>query len=96
MRRAPTAGYWKADRAPDTKAGALDALGERGDLLANIERLLSLATAEQKLRSSGQSTMFDLFGQSTPVPMPGLELIRGMFRPKKSCLGKGVDGGLSV
>jgi DNA polymerase-3 subunit alpha len=56
------------------KAGALDELGNRGALINNIERILSLAQSEQKLKSSGQSTMFDLFGQSTPVPMPHLEI----------------------
>ena len=56
------------------KAGALDELGSRGALLNNIDRILSLAQSEQKLKSSGQSTMFDLFGQSTPVPMPHLEI----------------------
>ena len=29
---------------------------------------------EQRLKESGQATMFDLFGAEVPVPMPGLEL----------------------
>ncbi|GAG34138.1 unnamed protein product, partial [marine sediment metagenome] len=41
------------------KAGALDALGERGTILANLDRLISLAQREQRLRESGQATMFD-------------------------------------
>jgi DNA polymerase III subunit alpha len=56
------------------KAGALDCLGSRGAMLNSIERILALAQAEQKLKSSGQATMFDLFGQAAAVPMPGLEL----------------------
>ena len=56
------------------KAGALDELGSRGALINSIDRILSLAQSEQKLKSSGQSTMFDLFGQSAPVPMPHLEI----------------------
>jgi DNA polymerase III subunit alpha len=57
------------------KVGALDSLGgNRGAILNNIERLLSLAQIEQKMRSSGQSTMFDLFGQSAHVPLPAFEL----------------------
>ncbi len=56
------------------KAGALDGLGGRGTLLANVDRILSLAQREQRLRESGQSTMFDMFGQSVSTPMPGLEL----------------------
>jgi DNA polymerase-3 subunit alpha len=46
------------------KAGALDCLGDRATLLANMDRILSLAQREQRLRESGQTTMFDLFGES--------------------------------
>ncbi|UCC90932.1 MAG: DNA polymerase III subunit alpha [Dehalococcoidia bacterium] len=56
------------------KAGALDCLGSRGALLQNIDRILSLAQREQYLRETGQSTMFDLWGEAIPVPMPSLEL----------------------
>ncbi|MEX2158878.1 MAG: DNA polymerase III subunit alpha [Dehalococcoidia bacterium] len=64
------------------KAGALDTFGEgenarthaRGTLLANLDRLVSLAQREQRLRESGQSTMFDLFGDQVATPMPALEL----------------------
>jgi DNA polymerase III subunit alpha len=49
-------------------------LGNRGVLFNSVDRILSLAQTEQKLRSSGQATMFNLFGQQTQVPMPGLEL----------------------
>jgi DNA polymerase III subunit alpha len=56
------------------KAGALDQFGDRGTLLNSVDRILSLAQTEQKLRNSGQSTMFNLFGRQTQVPMQGLEL----------------------
>jgi len=56
------------------KVGALDSLGSRGSLLQNINRILSLAQREQRLRETGQSTMFDLWGEAMPVPMPGLDL----------------------
>jgi DNA polymerase-3 subunit alpha len=56
------------------KAGALDALGERGTLLNSVGRILSLAQREQHLRETGQSTMFDIFGESTPVPLPNLDM----------------------
>jgi DNA polymerase-3 subunit alpha len=56
------------------KAGALDSLGNRGTLLAGVDRILSLAQTEQRLKEKGQSTMFDLWGQSVEVPLPGLEL----------------------
>jgi DNA polymerase-3 subunit alpha len=56
------------------KAGALDCLGDRATLLTNMDRILSLAQREQRLRESGQTTMFDLFGESVDAPLPGLEL----------------------
>ena len=56
------------------KAGALDCLGDRGTLLYNIGRILSLAQREQHLRETGQSTMFDLWGGTMPAPMPSLDL----------------------
>jgi DNA polymerase-3 subunit alpha len=42
-----------------------------------------MAQSEQKLRSSGQATMFDLFGQTAPVPMPSLELTGGEVSAKE-------------
>ena len=56
------------------KTGALDALGSRGSLLQNAGSILSLAQREQRLRKTGQSTMFDLLGEEVPVPVPGLDL----------------------
>jgi DNA polymerase-3 subunit alpha len=56
------------------KAGALDCLGDRGTLLNSVTRILSMAQREQHLRDTGQSTMFDLFGESAAVPLPELEL----------------------
>jgi DNA polymerase III subunit alpha len=65
------------------RAGALDKLGSRGILFNNVERILSLAQAEQKMRNTGQSTMFDLFGQSAAVPMAALELTGDDVSPKE-------------
>jgi DNA polymerase-3 subunit alpha len=56
------------------KAGVFDGLEARGSLLSSVARVLSLAQREQKLRETGQSTMFDLFGETTAVPLPGLDL----------------------
>jgi len=56
------------------KVGALDCLGSRGTLLHNTNRILSLAQREQRLRETGQSTMFNLWGETTPIPLPELEL----------------------
>ncbi|MGQ9572628.1 MAG: DNA polymerase III subunit alpha [Dehalococcoidia bacterium] len=54
------------------KAGAFDCLGQRGTLLANLDRLISIAQREQRVRESGQATLFDALGESAPGP--GLEL----------------------
>ena len=56
------------------KAGALDCLGDRGTLLYNITRITALAQREQHLRETGQSTMFDFWGETMPTPMPNLDL----------------------
>jgi len=56
------------------KAGALDSFGDRGSLLQITNRILSLAQREQRLRETGQATMFDLWGETVPAPVPGLDL----------------------
>ncbi len=56
------------------KAGAFDSLGDRGTLLSNVNSILSLAQREQRLRESGQTTMFDLWGETTALPMPSLDM----------------------
>ena len=55
-------------------AGDSPSLSSRGALLNNIDRILSLAQREQRLRETGQSTMFDLWGDAAPVPLPELDL----------------------
>ncbi len=57
------------------KCGALDELGQRGTLLANLDRIVSLALREAKLKETGQSTMFDMFGDSVATPLPALDLV---------------------
>ncbi|HML97094.1 MAG TPA: DNA polymerase III subunit alpha [Tepidiformaceae bacterium] len=56
------------------RAGAFDLLGDRGTIVMNAERLVSLARKERELRESGQATMFDLFGSQVETPLPALEL----------------------
>ncbi len=56
------------------KAGTMDSLGDRGALVHNIDRILSLAQQAQRLRETGQATMFDLWGESIPIPLPAIEL----------------------
>ena len=55
-------------------AGALDAFGDRAALLTVADRILSLAQSETRLRESGQTTMFDLFGETVPTPLAKIDL----------------------
>ncbi|MCL0057820.1 DNA polymerase III subunit alpha [Dehalococcoidales bacterium] len=73
-RRADLSGVNKRVLESLIKAGALDSLGDRGTLLHNVNRILSLAQREQQLREIGQSTMFSLWGEEMPPPLPSLEL----------------------
>jgi len=73
-RRADLHGMNKRVMESLIKVGALDSLDSRGALLQSVDRILSLAQREQRLRESGQSTMFDLWGEAMPVPLPSLEL----------------------
>jgi DNA polymerase-3 subunit alpha len=57
------------------KAGALDSMGERGTLLFNVTRLLDMAQQQQRLKDSGQATMFDLWGAAVDIPTPSLEMV---------------------
>jgi DNA polymerase-3 subunit alpha len=59
------------------KVGALDSLGDRGSFLASVERIVSLAQRESQLKGSGQTTMFDLFGDSVSTPISSIELEEG-------------------
>ncbi len=69
------------------KAGAFDSLSSsRAALLSNVNRIISLAQREQQLRESGQVTMFDLWGEETPVPMSSLELEAAEDVPMKEKL----------
>ena len=56
------------------KAGALDDFGDRGALLDVLDRIISLANSEATLRTSNQTSMFDLFGESVPTPLATIEL----------------------
>lgn len=56
------------------KVGAFDDFGDRGALLSVIDRILSLAQSETKLKASNQTSMFDLFGESVPTPLASIEL----------------------
>ena len=57
------------------KVGALDAFGSRGQLTASADNIVHLMQREARLRDSGQSTMFDMFGASAPTPLGEIELL---------------------
>ncbi len=60
------------------KAGALDGVAgkpdARGSLLVNLDRILSIAQSTLKLKETGQTSMFDLFGTETEKPLSGIDL----------------------
>ena len=56
------------------KAGAFDKFGERNGLLSVMERIISLAQSEARLRDSDQTSMFDMFGESVPTPLSDLDV----------------------
>ncbi len=70
------------------KAGAFDSLDNRGrgTLFNSLTGILSLAQREQRLKNTGQSTMFDLFGQTTAMPLPTLEMEAFETSPKELAL----------
>ena len=51
------------------KAGAFDGLGKRGALLSASDKIVGAIQQEAKLKESGQTTMFDLFGDTVQTPM---------------------------
>ena len=76
-RRADLSGVNKRTLECLIKVGALDGLGPRGALLSGIDKVVATAQREQKAKLSGQTTMFDLWGESVPVPVQSLELQGG-------------------
>jgi len=56
------------------KAGAFDRFGDRGAMLTVLDRILGLSQSEARMRASGQSSMFDLFGESVPTPLASIAL----------------------
>ncbi len=56
------------------KTGAFDEFGPRGALLESTDRIISTLQRQTKLRESGQTSMFDMFGASVPTPMAEIEV----------------------
>ncbi len=59
------------------KVGAFDAFGQRTALLSVVDRILSLAQSEARLKQSDQTSMFDLFGETVPTPLASIALPDG-------------------
>ena len=51
------------------RAGAFDHFGGRGNLLESVDRIIAAVQRQSKLRESGQTSMFDMLGESVPIPM---------------------------
>ena len=60
------------------KAGCLDSISgtteSRGALLVNLDRIMGIAQSALKLKETGQTTMFDLFGDEVATPLAGIDL----------------------
>ncbi len=56
------------------KAGAFDQFGPRGALLESVERIISTMQQQTRLRDSGQTSMFDMFGESVPAPIMEIQI----------------------
>jgi DNA polymerase-3 subunit alpha len=50
------------------KVGVFDRLGGRKTLLDSMNKIVSMSQTKQRAKESGQVSMFDLWGQSSPVP----------------------------
>jgi DNA polymerase-3 subunit alpha len=47
------------------KVGAFDSLGSRSALLKSVDKIVSLSQTEQKIKESGQTSMFDFWAQTS-------------------------------
>jgi DNA polymerase-3 subunit alpha len=56
------------------KAGAFDSLGDRSDLLFNMDAILAFASKLQKEALSGQTDLFAALGGGSDTLMPSIEL----------------------
>jgi DNA polymerase-3 subunit alpha len=65
------------------KAGAFDSLGSRGALLKSIDRIISAALTEQRMKESGQASMFGLWTQTSPAFALTLEAEKGDVSTKQ-------------
>jgi len=69
------------------KTGAFDSLGSRGALLESIDRIVSLAQTEQRMKESGQTSMLDLWAKASPAFALDAEIRKGKDASTKQNLG---------
>ncbi len=82
-RRAPLSGLNRRTLESLVKVGALGSIGPMSGLLENLDRILSIAQQQALLRETGQTTMFDLFGDSVAVPLPEIEMAESVIPEKE-------------
>lgn len=56
------------------KSGGFDSLGDRSDLLFNLESIQAFASKLQKEAASGQTDLFGLMGETSPTIMPSIKI----------------------
>lgn len=56
------------------RVGAFDEFGGRGKLLESVDRIIAAISRQTKLRESGQTSMFDMLGDSVPAPMVEIDI----------------------
>ncbi len=66
-RRADMAGLNRRSLESLIKVGAFDELGSRGSLLASVERITAEAQRQAEIKSSGQTSMFEMMGDTGSV-----------------------------
>jgi DNA polymerase-3 subunit alpha len=57
------------------KVGVFDSLGSRKMLLDSLNKIISMSQTKQRAKESGQVSMFDLWGQSSPTPHVGYQQV---------------------
>ncbi len=68
------------------KVGAFDSLGSRKALLESLNKIISLAQAKQRAKESGQVSMFDVWGPSSPTPRIGYQQVEEEVSAKQKLI----------
>ena len=73
-RRVSTAKFNKKAWESLIKAGGFDGMGDRSDLLFNLESIQAFASKMQKEAASGQTDLFGLLGESSASVQPSMRI----------------------